>query len=789
MPILNVQLDSVGHSGVVPRIIYIATNDTLAEVTAAGYLNNLVTSNILISENDIVLITTKTSPSAIPISCSWLAVSKTGNDWSLVTVTSPSTVASVAGTANRITATGATNVVIDIDVAYVGQSSITTLGAITSGTWLGSSVDVAHGGTGSSSFSPYAVICAGTTATGVFQNVSGVGTAGQILVSNGAAAYPTWQTIAGGGDMLLAGVQTNTGAKSFNVNTFILKGSTSGTITLNATAVAGTNTITFPAATGIVALTSDVPTFPLSLANGGTAAALVASNGGIFYSNATTGAILAGTATANRMLQSGASSAPAWSTATYPSTAASSGKLLRADGTNWVASTASFSDTYVGNELLIATATNSVGGLANVANSILITTAGSVPTWSTTLPAAILSNITTVGTITSGTWNGSTIMVPYGGTGNTTFTAYSVILGGATATGAFQNVSGLGAAGTVLTSNGAGVAPTWQAGGSGTVTSVSGTASRITSTGGATPVIDIDAAYVGQASLTTLGTVTTGTWNASVLAMAYGGSAKALTADNGGIVYTDANSMEILAATATAGKVLQSGSNAAPTWSTPTYPSASGSAGKILRADGTNNLYSTATFADTYAASSLLYSNGANAVVGLTTVNNASLTTSATGVPTWAALTDGQIIIGSTAGAPIAASITAGSGITVTPGANSITIAAASTGGLTWNTIAGTTQAAAVSNAYVIGNASQTTITLPATAAVGDIVHVQGKGTAGWVLVANAGQTVHIGDQSTMVAGSLTSNKQYDALTVVCITANTEWANPNAPQTEGLTIV
>lgn len=45
--------------------------------------------------------------------------------------------------------------------------------------------------------------------------------------------------------------------------------------------------------------------------------------------------------------------------------------------------------------------------------------------------------------------------------------------------------------------------------------SVSGTANRITSTGGITPVIDIAATYVGQTSITTLGTITTGTWNAT----------------------------------------------------------------------------------------------------------------------------------------------------------------------------------------------------------------------------------------------------------------------------------
>lgn len=55
---------------------------------------------------------------------------------------------------------------------------------------------VAGGGTGAVTFTAYSVICAGTTATGSFQNVSGVGTTGQVLTSNGAAALPTWQAIA-----------------------------------------------------------------------------------------------------------------------------------------------------------------------------------------------------------------------------------------------------------------------------------------------------------------------------------------------------------------------------------------------------------------------------------------------------------------------------------------------------------------------------------------------------------------------------------------------------------------
>jgi hypothetical protein len=52
---------------------------------------------------------------------------------------------SVVGTANRITVTGPQ---IDIAANYAGQTSITTLGTVTSGTWNGTPVPVAYGGTG-----------------------------------------------------------------------------------------------------------------------------------------------------------------------------------------------------------------------------------------------------------------------------------------------------------------------------------------------------------------------------------------------------------------------------------------------------------------------------------------------------------------------------------------------------------------------------------------------------------------------------------------------------------------
>ena len=51
---------------------------------------------------------------------------------------------------------------------------------------------------------------------------------------------------------------------------------------------------------------------------------------------------------------------------------------------------------------------------------------------------------------------------------------------------------------------------------------VIGTANRIVANANS---IDIDAAYVGQASITTLGTITTGTWNADIVGLSFGGTA------------------------------------------------------------------------------------------------------------------------------------------------------------------------------------------------------------------------------------------------------------------------
>jgi hypothetical protein len=54
------------------------------------------------------------------------------------------------GTTNRVTVTGT---VIDIAATYTGQTSITTLGSVTTGTWQGTTIGVFYGGTGATSAS------------------------------------------------------------------------------------------------------------------------------------------------------------------------------------------------------------------------------------------------------------------------------------------------------------------------------------------------------------------------------------------------------------------------------------------------------------------------------------------------------------------------------------------------------------------------------------------------------------------------------------------------------------
>lgn len=64
---------------------------------------------------------------------------------------------------------------------------------------LATPLAVPEGGSGRASHTAFAVLCGGTTSTAAQQSIAGVGTAAQVLTSNGAGALPTFQDAGGGG--------------------------------------------------------------------------------------------------------------------------------------------------------------------------------------------------------------------------------------------------------------------------------------------------------------------------------------------------------------------------------------------------------------------------------------------------------------------------------------------------------------------------------------------------------------------------------------------------------------
>jgi len=71
--------------------------------------------------------------------------------------------------------------------------------------------------------------------------------------------------------------------------------------------------------------------------------------------------------------------------------------------------------------------------------------------------------------------------------------------------------------------------------------------------------------WAGSSNLTTLGTVGTGTWNATTIGLSKGGTNAALTAVNGGVAYSTASALALTAA-GTSGQILKSNGAGAPTW-------------------------------------------------------------------------------------------------------------------------------------------------------------------------------------------------------------------------------
>lgn len=634
-------------------------------------------------------------------------------------------------------------------IIFTGQNISTTTGTL----------PVITGGTGVNSFTAYSLITGGVTSTSDLQNVSGVGTLNQVLVSQGPGALPIWSTVP------VSGLVTSVTGTAFQI-------SASPTI-------------------GNVILSLIGPYTPSTY-----------TAHGVLLGEGTSSIVATSAGTSGQLLQSGGASAdPNWTTATYPSTTTAN-QILFSSATNTISQI-----TTSANGVLITSA-GSVPSISSTLPSAVqdnITRLGTIASIGAPLGSAFggtgINNggsTITVGGNTAfsgaftftGTITGNTaVTFPTSGTlATTTGSIASVVTDSGTATASAGAINLLGTA-NQISSSGAGStvtlalpqsiattsSPTFAAltltaplpvtsGGTGlssttanqilysSSTSVIGQISTaangvLITSAGSVPSISSTLPSAVQGNITTVGIVTSGQWQATPVTVPYGGTGASSFTSHGVIIGQNVSTLTSTSA-GTANQILQSqGASADPTWSTATYPA-------------------------TTTASQILYSSATNVVGQITTANSSALTTNASGVPSFVGpMTNGQLIIGSTGAQPVAAALTAGAGITITNTAGGITVSTSAFTGA-W-TDEGTNFAALADNGYFI--TSTVTATLPIVVSQGDLVQFVVDTASILTITANTGQKIRIGSVISATAGTAVNTSIGDSITLVYRSSDATW--------------
>jgi uncharacterized membrane protein YiaA len=254
---------------------------------------------------------------------------------------------------------------------------------------------------------------------------------------------------------------------------------------------------------------------------------------------------------------------------------------------------------YVAGDLIYASGSNTLSKLTKpAAISFLKMDSSGVPSWDT----LDSSDITGLGTITSGVWNGSVIGAAYGGTGVANNAANTITFTGNYSLGLTVSANTsitLPSTGTLATVAGSEALTNKSINGL-TVTSSTGTltitnaktlsvSNTLTFTGtdassvafgaGGTVVytnVGTLSSLSSATALVSVGTITTGTWNATTIATTRGGTG--LTSyTTGDIVYASASNTLSKLAAGTDGQVLTLASGL-PTWATASVGATTGKA-------------------------------------------------------------------------------------------------------------------------------------------------------------------------------------------------------------------
>jgi hypothetical protein len=429
------------------------------------------------------------------------------------------TVTAVTGTTNRITSTGGTTPQIDIDAAYVGQTSITTLGAIGTGSWAATTIPINHGGTGvtatptSASASAFSAWDASLNmrANNFIDAYATTATAGATTTLTVASPYNQFFTGATTQTLILPAVSTLVLGQQF----FITNNS-SGVLTVESS---GGNAIQAMAANTTMLVTC--------IAITGTTDTSWSKNYSI-----SAFAVESVTGTSNRITSTGGLNPVIDIDAGYVGQGSIVSLGSVSTGT-WNATTVAIAHGGTG-VTAVPTGVTASAFAAWDANSN-ISANSLIPGYATT-PTAIGTTTLTVASAQHQYFTGTlaqTVVLPLT---STLVTGQNYLIvnnssGVVTVQSSGADPIQAMAAGTAMTvtciSTSGGTHTSWNAEYSANtegVQSVSGTAGVISSTGGINPVISIDATYVGQTSITTLGTVGTGTWNGSVVSPVYGGT-------------------------------------------------------------------------------------------------------------------------------------------------------------------------------------------------------------------------------------------------------------------------
>jgi hypothetical protein len=384
----------------------------------------------------------------------------------VITTNASGQVTSVTNTSIAISGSQITSGTIGSSYLSGSYTGITGVGTLTAGTWNASTIGVAYGGTGASTFSAGYVKASGTTAFTTVStipntDISGLGTmstqnANSVAITGGSATLGTLITSS------LTGYLYGNGSSAVTASTTIPTSALSGNFV--STFSAGTTGLT-PSSntTGAVTLAGT-----LNVANGGTGVTTSSGANSVVLRDAN------GNITTNCLFEGYVTQAASGTTITLTASSAqnyqitgSGGQTIKLPDATTLPNGATFTFnnnqssgaiTVVNNSSTTVATINS-GGYVTIVLLSNSTAAGSWDRHDST-PSNVSWSTNTLdyaGSITSATWNGNVIAINRGGTnGTATPTAGGIAYGSGTA----YAFTAVGSTGQVLTSNGSGT-PTW----------------------------------------------------------------------------------------------------------------------------------------------------------------------------------------------------------------------------------------------------------------------------------------------------------------------------------------